>query len=65
MAKAMKMDHMHMHSKFHCIVAGLVLIALGVCVWIGKLDLIQLVAVLLILIGLHKLGWAFKGNCCK
>lgn len=60
MAKEMGM---HKHSKPIIIISGLVLIAIGIWALLKQPTIVQLFAVLIILMGLHKLMWASK--CCK
>jgi len=64
MAKKMVQEPMpwHMYSKTGLIVAGLVAIAIGVWAWMLEPTLVQVVAVLLVLIGIKKLLWTCK--CC-
>ncbi|MBS3163096.1 hypothetical protein J4427_00190 [Candidatus Woesearchaeota archaeon] len=52
----------HMHSKAGMIIAGLVAIVIGVWAWMSEPTLVQVVAVLLVLIGIKKLLWTCK--CC-
>ncbi|MDD5133362.1 MAG: hypothetical protein PHD81_01420 [Candidatus Nanoarchaeia archaeon] len=60
MAKEMGMCK---HSKPMILVGGLILIAIGLWAWLKQPTIVQLFAVLIILMGLHKLMWASK--CCK
>ena len=64
MAKKMVQEpmHGHMHSKAGMVIAGLVAIVIGVWAWMYRPSIEQIIAVLLVLMGIKKLVWASK--CC-
>lgn len=58
----MMKEGMHYHSKAVMMLMGIVAIVIGVWAWMYEPTLVQIVAVLLVLIGIKKLMWAAK--CC-
>ncbi len=61
--KKMEMkEGMHHHSKPMLVLHGLIAIAIGVWAWMLEPSIVQIIAVLLVLMGLKKLLWAAK--CC-
>lgn len=50
-------------SKAVVAVSGIVAIALGAWALMYKPDLVQIIAILLILMGVKKLVWSVKGCC--
>lgn len=53
------------HTKPAMVVGSLLIISIGLWAWMYKPELVQVISVLLILMGIKKLIWAFHCNCCK